>query len=402
MIELRAAWHRAPMWAQVLVIFLASRLLTTIVLLRFAAAQPESWQTSETPGLLEFSNLWDAEWYERIALGGYPSELPRGDHGRVTENAWAFMPLYPMLVRIVMIVTGTPFEAAAIGVTLVFGYFAALVTGVLFARLMDRGAALFGVALFCIGPTSPLLQFGYAESMQMFWTATLLLLLLRRDWLLMLPIIPLASLTRPTGLAWAMTLGLYYLWRLWRARRGEEVFGLRAQLPVLGLGALSIASGFLWLMIAWLATGEPSAYLDTELAWRSHYTGPVELVPFTPWFHGAEFWVGRVLPSPGVAAPIAAIIVIGAGYAMTGTPLVRKLGPEVRMWLVSYFSYLVAVFFPQSSTFRLLMPMFPVAGALAIPRSPVWRASIAAACFAGQLGWITICWYVIGRDWTPP
>ena len=127
------------------------------------------------------------------------------------------------------------------------------------------------------------------------------------------------------------------------------------------------------------------------LAWRSHYTGPVELVQFTPWFHGAEFWLGRMLGLPAPIAPIATLALAAAVFGATALPAARRLGPEVRMWLVSYFSYLFAVFFPQSSTFRLLMPMFPILGALAVPRDPVWRIGALLLCIAGQLGWLTIC-----------
>ena len=52
------------------------------------------------------------------------------------------------------------------------------------------------------------------------------------------------------------------------------------------------------------------------------------------------------------------------------TPWVRRLGVDLRFWMLSYALYLLAVFFPQSSTFRLLVPLAPALGALAIPRSP--------------------------------
>ena len=44
------------------------------------------------------------------------------------------------------------------------------------------------------------------------------------------------------------------------------------------------------------------------------------------------------------------------------TPAVKRLGVDLRFWVASYALYLLAVFFPQSSTFRLLMPMFPLLG----------------------------------------
>jgi hypothetical protein len=46
------------------------------------------------------------------------------------------------------------------------------------------------------------------------------------------------------------------------------------------------------------------------------------------------------------------------------------------------------VFFPQSSLFRLLVPVSPLFGALAVPRSTAWRVGVLMACLAGQWWWI--------------
>jgi hypothetical protein len=45
------------------------------------------------------------------------------------------------------------------------------------------------------------------------------------------------------------------------------------------------------------------------------------------------------------------------------TRSVRDLGLEMRSWAAGYLMYLVAVFYPQSSTFRLLLPGFVLFGA---------------------------------------
>jgi hypothetical protein len=41
---------------------------------------------------------------------------------------------------------------------------------------------------------------------------------------------------------------------------------------------------------------------------------------------------------------------------------------EIRLWSASYVLYLLVVFFPQSSIFRLLLPLAPLYGAIAVPR----------------------------------
>ena len=83
-------------------------------------------------------------------------------------------------------------------------------------------------------------------------------------------------------------------------------------------------------------------------------------------------------------------------------PAVQRLGVDLRLWLASYGLYLLAVFFPQSSTFRILAPMFPLVGALAVPRARWYRWGIVVLFLALQIGWLLIAWGIDGRDWTPP
>jgi hypothetical protein len=64
------------------------------------------------PNVGDMFGLWDGVWYERIVRDGYPVPLPvDADNGRVTYSAWAFYPLYPYLVKGVML-TGMPFALA--------------------------------------------------------------------------------------------------------------------------------------------------------------------------------------------------------------------------------------------------------------------------------------------------
>ena len=154
--------------------------------------------------------------------------------------------------------------------------------------------------------------------------------------------------------------------------------------------------GFAWPLIAWLFTGSATAYVDTELAWRSAYVGYGELIPFEGWIQGAEFWVG------GVAGYLVLALVVLGFATFLFTPAVRRLGIDLRMWVASYALYLLAVFFPQSSTFRLLIPIFPLWGAVAQPRSWLYRTAIVLLCIAGQWGWVHIAWWFDGYDWTPP
>ena len=80
--------------------------------------------------------------------------------------------------------------------------------------------------------------------------------------------------------------------------------------------------------------------------------------------------VGLRRRSARASSPLAALLLF--------EPHVRRLGVELRLWSASYLVYLLLVFFPQSSIFRLLVPLSPLWGAVALPRSTAWRVGVLA------------------------
>ncbi len=387
------AW---PWWAQSLAIFALTRIPTTWLLLDAAGRQQANSFTGAAPSYAEFATMWDGAWYERIAELGYPGRLPVDEAGHVGENAWAFMPVYPAVVRLLMLLTGLPYDGLAVAVAVACGAGAAVVLHRLLLDVLPAGTAAFAVLLFCVAPVSPLLQLGYAESMFALLLGVALLLVQRGLLLPAFPVVAMLAITRPGALPLALALVLVWLLRHRRQRREGAPFPTAERWR---LGALAVWSGcwgLVWLAAAAFGTGSLTAYTDTELAWRSAYIGRRELVPFTPWFQGAQWWVGDVL------GPVALLLLLALLAVALLSPAVRRLGPLLVAWTVSYGLYLLAVWFPQSSTFRILLPAFPALGAVAAPRSPWVRVPLVAACLAGQGLWIEWCWLVVGADWTVP
>ncbi len=398
-IRLRVRYRLTPWWAKVLVVFVLSRVITTAIILSFASRQAANSWTGPNPGYFDYAKIWDGHWYYIIAVAGYPAELPITDSGHVGESAWAFMPAYPSVVRLLMLLTGLDFQVAGVIVSVGFALAAALMFYRLVRLVQPGSVALFAVVLFCVAPLSPILQVSYAESMHLFLLMVALYLLLQRRYWIMLPAIAAMALTRPSGLAFALTLLLHLIYRF--VVRARDPFPWSQRIAVVVAGLFSAFMGVVWLGVAWIVTGSPSAYLDTELAWRRPYIGDEELVPFTPWIRAADFWQ-QFLPVPAPAAyVILGLLVVGFALFLF-SPWMRRLGVDLRFWTLSYALYLLAVFFPQSSTFRLLVPLFPVLGALAQPRSPMFRVLLVAVCIAGQWAWMSVGWSVDGYDWTPP
>src|SRR5215207_3463016 len=56
-------WRLLSWWQKVLVIFLASRVITTVIFAVYAWAQPLSYRTTASPDYFTFASLWDGQWY---------------------------------------------------------------------------------------------------------------------------------------------------------------------------------------------------------------------------------------------------------------------------------------------------------------------------------------------------
>jgi len=328
--------------------------------------------------------MWDSHWYRIIAEVGYPAELPIGDDGRVGENAWAFMPVYPLLVRVLMVVTGLPFALVSVALSTIAFAFFVVVADRFFRRIVGDSASLAALAVVAFAPVAPIYQVGYAESLGMLFLAVVMVGLAEKRWWLVALFIPLAALTRPVGVPLALTIAFIAV-VAWRARDNR---GPLASLTVLG-GLSTVA----WPAIAWWVTGRPTAYIETELAWRRPYTGADEHGWGTGWWDSAVWWFHD--DAPWVIGGLALVVVIVAAL-----PATRRLGAVSLAWTTSYVVYLVMVLFPQSSIFRLLIPIFPIAGVIARNRSLSLVAVFVG--IVGQFFWVKWFWSVEGSDWTPP
>ena len=383
----------------VLVVWLGGRVVSSGFLLFYAANQSDNAWTGAAPSLPEFSSLWDGRWYNIIAVSGYPTTLPMTNDGHVAENQWAFLPVYPTLARLLM-ATGLDWNAAALSISLAAGLGETLMLYRLVVRFVSEGQALFTVVLFSFAPTSPLLQLAYAESLQMLLIVTSLYFLTQHRYGLVLFFGTVLAFTRPGALALALTVLIHGTVRY--ARRSRESFPVSERIAAsMTTGWLTLA-GIAWPVIAGIATSVPFAYFETELAWRSPYIGYGDLTPFTPWILGAQWWATNQWAIPALWAVIGLGVVVALSGMLLILPAARRVGMDIRAWCLSYGLYVLAVFFPQSSTWRILAPLFPGLAILAAPSSRLYRVTLVIVFLVGQFLWIGAAWAVSDYDWSPP
>lgn len=389
-------------WVQVLAVYALARGATALMLLYSAAHQGATPWAGEHPSYAQMTGLfWDAGWYHRIAEEGYPSELPVDANGYVQQSAWAFFPLYPMLVRGLMGITTLSWEVVAPTTSLLLGAAAVLLIHRAVASGAPRavtawpGLPLATVVLVSVFPTSPVLQVAYTESLALLLVAAALLLLVRRHYVATAGVLVLLGLTRAVALPMALVVGVHALarWRAWR--RGDEPLPARDVVAVGGLGVVAVVSGFLWPAICGWVTGVPQAYLRTQEAWR----GVREVTPFGGWDYVLQYWFG----DDGLWVLAAAVAFV---VALLVVPAAWRLGPELHAWPAAYVLYLAAAIEPGSSLARFLVLAFPMGAITAsvVRRPPVarraWFVAVVVLMLALQVIWVWRFWRLTS-GWPP-
>ena len=146
---------------------------------------------------------------------------------------------------------------------------------------------------------------------------------------------------------------------------------------------VTCAAALAWPLLAWIATGRMSAYVDTETAWRG-----VDLAPF-------EAWINRSASFGGAHAGVIGLFgVLVLSLCVLSWPQLRQLGRLTWMWCVCYWVYLLIFFDPSSSVFRMLLMVAPLAWAVAVKLRTRPRAALAvlAVGVVTQVLWVAWVW----------
>ncbi|HEY3533926.1 MAG TPA: hypothetical protein VGK60_00045 [Pedococcus sp.] len=382
---------RRSLTTRVVVVYLVLRAISWVLLVlasRDQVVMPD-W-TGPTVEPIDMTVLWDGSWYREVALHGYPTTLPLDPtSGQVSQNAWAFYPLFPLVSRMLMSATGLGFPLVGSTVSLLCGLGASLLMAGLLAERLGSRAALATVAVWAAFPAAVSLQLAYTESMAMLLLCAVLWAVVRRAWLPAAAFALLLGLTRPIA-APVVAVVAVALFLRWRRRDREPVTWPELAGGLLALAASCLAA-VLWPLVAWSVTGSRTAYADTMAAWRAGD----HIVPLKPWLWMSQ-WVFRGSPHAATYGPVALAALVTAIVVLTVGPWATRLGPELRTWCLAYPAYLAVVLDPFTSIFRYALPLFPLVavmlGAGWLDRAARWLRTrtwvLVAAGVVGQAPWI--------------
>ncbi|MBZ4488673.1 hypothetical protein LQ938_04635 [Microbacterium sp. cx-55] len=334
---------------------------------------------------LSFLTAWDADRYGRISRIGYPAELPVDTTGAVFPNDWAFMPIFPVLERWVSDATGWGWQLSGVLLGILFSAGATIMLFLLLRAVTTPSQARWAVILFSFGPLSFIFMVAYAESLFLFLLFLGLWLAVRRRYAWIAPVGVLAAYTRPGALVLALALGIVFLVR-W-ARHRIDPFPRGQVIGLIVAGVSIAAAGLSWSWIVEITTDLPHAYVLTETSWWRPFLGPVQFVPLTPWFLFAWNFLG-------VFGILIVLAVIAAFALFVWSKPFRRLGLVIGVYTVSYGLYLFAVFLPQQSLFRLLLPVAPLLGHEKLSSSRAWRRVTLGTAIGSQLLATLVLWTV--------
>lgn len=379
----------------VILVHLVSRIVAWLVLEVAARGfqNPAGVDTLD-PTAVDLLPLWDSKWYERIARHGYPVPLPLDPQtGRFTYSAWAFYPLFPLLVRGLDAI-GVPFIAGALVLNVVLSTLAA----VLIWATLHQGThadpqpqrarlALVAACLWSFYPATPVMLKPYTEALALVLIAASLWALLRRRYLLVALLSVPLGFTR--GVAPALGLAaLVHLVVRWREDRRAGLDPLRgARVAAVVMLVMTGLSGVAWPLVAGWVSGIPSAFFEVQAAWGMQPSAG----PFTLWLQWA--W-----DSKGVLGVIVIVGLVATYISLIAGRHGRWIPVEVRAWAIAYPIYLFAVVRPITSMWRFLLLDFPLAALAASVAMRTSNGSQVVPHWRRRVG-IVVLLLLIGMLW---
>lgn len=204
-------------------------------------------------------DVWDAQWYIKIAEVGYPSKQNKFEDGTsMGRITYAFFPLYPSLLAMFTYFTGNTEMSAFIlmNIFLLADFFCLYY---IVAKLYDESIAIRTAWLLFLFPFSIFYRSYYTEGLFLFLLLWYSYFLIKKRWFLSVFFASLLFITRPNGII----LGLILFFSLGRAVIKKELNMWKVLVCIL----LSLAFFSGWLYFNYTRAGDPFFWVEVQDYW---------------------------------------------------------------------------------------------------------------------------------------
>lgn len=350
--------------------YAATRAVGVLLLVAWGAHRGSS-------GLYRLSTLWDAYWYQDIAVHGYAGSTPvPGPHG--PYEVYAFFPVYPLLIRLTAWLLPIGVNYAALLVAWAASLAAAWGIFALADHLYGRRAGILAAVLWGVVPYAVVESAAYSELVFTAFATWAVHAAVTRHWLRAGALSLLAGLSRPTGVAVAAAVAGAALWELLRHRADWRAAAGAALAPLGFLGFLG------WVG---LQKGRWDGYFRVQDAWKTTFD-----------YGRQTFYALRDLltrPDNVLLADVVVAAVLLAAVLLLAVSVTQRQPPVLLLYSTAMLTLALGDAAYFDSRARFLLPavglLLPLATGLARIRSRTTLALVlttAALCSAAYGGYV--------------
>lgn len=203
----------------------------------------------------------DAQWYLKIALDGYPTEILSAPEGY--KNAWeiliyAFFPIYPLVLFLFNLVfKDIEFTAFLVTNLIMLTNFFSLYFVI--TKLFNKNVAIKTIFLIFLFPFSIFFRSYFTEGLYLLLLIWFSYFLIKKEFLLSASVLGVMNITRGSGVFLNILILIYLL---------KEVIGKRFPLRYLPISIylLVIPLG-VWMLYNYLQTGDYLYFYSTQTNW---------------------------------------------------------------------------------------------------------------------------------------
>lgn len=306
---------------------------------------------------ISWMGQWDGGWYNAIIGEGYRYEAGK-------ESSVAFFPLYPLLVKGLMVMTG---NATITGI--VMNHLLFFVALYLFVRLLKKKcvgdeATMAATWLLAVYPGAMYFSFHYTESLYLTLVLAVFYFCEKGVIKYAVPFAILASATRVTGaITWGI-VGLYWMRECgWRpgvrdvvgdyrriALKMCERWGTTALVLLCPLGLMA----YMWYL--YTEFGDPLVFLKAQAGWGREQWGTVYVLIKNILAVGEAVFLKGELDIKMLRRAYELLFTLIALFA--AVKVWKKLGPEYALYVI--VSLLLATSSAITSNIRYVAVLFPV------------------------------------------
>lgn len=261
---------------KILAITLAMKAIYLISFYAFDKATGNTIDRFSFDGICQTYKQADSYWYQKIAENGYRT-IPTGQLGysnaeNYLQTEWAFFPMYPMLIKALML-TSLSFDASALIISLLFSFLAFSIFYLFVKDTFNEKVAILSTIILIVFPFNYYFSMFYSESIFLFFILFCFWSVKNKKYFLLSIGYVFLCLLRPNGIIIALPLYIFLLEQLNSLSWKNFFLGLTKKNTLYFYPG--IICFIIWCCYQYHKTGNYFAFSEAQAGWYREFMFPL-------------------------------------------------------------------------------------------------------------------------------